>query len=63
MKDMLDLGLIYPFNNQTDYPSGIAIDRDQHPISHEGIALKTIWRLGNPAEGANFILMFWYGRM
>jgi uncharacterized NAD(P)/FAD-binding protein YdhS len=50
--NLISRGLVRPFCNGAYHPSGIDIDREQHPITQQGQVLKTIWVIGYPAEGA-----------
>ena len=50
--NLVSRGLVRPFCNGSYHPSGIDIDRDQHPITLQGQVLRTIWVIGYPAEGA-----------
>jgi uncharacterized NAD(P)/FAD-binding protein YdhS len=50
--NLMSRGLVRPFANGSYHPSGIDIDRDQHPITLQGQVLKTMWVIGYPAEGA-----------
>lgn len=52
--NLITQGIIRPFINQGYHPGGIDIDRNQHPISSEGEAQKSLWALGVLAEGPNF---------
>lgn len=47
-------GIVRPFMNDGYHPGGLDIDEKQHPINCLGEPRRSIWVLGNPAEGANF---------
>ncbi len=54
MHNLTASGIIRPFINHGYHPGGLDVDNNQHPLNRHGQAQKTLWVLGNPAEGANF---------
>lgn len=54
MRNITASGIVRPFMNGSYHPGGLDIDVHQHPLNRLGESQRSIWILGNPAEGANF---------
>lgn len=52
--NLLERGLVRPFQNGNYHPGGIDIDQACHPLTRGGAPLRTVWAVGYLVEGAHY---------